>query len=173
MPVIVVGLQSVHGHTHRPQSPPPLSPLANPARSASPLPRPSSRRASNIWPTSAPGGSEDGWRARAADAFRGLRRRGGDASTSAATTGEESAEASAGVGASASEGEAAHAANGSTTFFIYVIGGTLSPPSLLLPLTDNSFIYTGYYPPSHPLVTGAPNAALDSFEALWELADLL
>lgn len=32
---------------------------------------------------------------------------------------------------------------------------------------------TGYYPPNHPLVTGAPNAALDSFEALWELADLL
>ncbi|KAI0061761.1 hypothetical protein BV25DRAFT_1826496 [Artomyces pyxidatus] len=41
--------------------------------------------------------------------------------------------------------------NGSTTFFIYVIGG--------------------YYPPDHHLVTGSD--PLDSFEALWELADLL
>jgi len=40
---------------------------------------------------------------------------------------------------------------GSRTFLIYVIGG--------------------YYPPDHGLITGAN--ALDSFEALWELADLL
>ncbi|KAA1473861.1 hypothetical protein DENSPDRAFT_882348 [Dentipellis sp. KUC8613] len=41
--------------------------------------------------------------------------------------------------------------NGSTTFFIYVIGG--------------------YYPPNHHLVTGTD--PLDSFEALWELAEML
>ncbi|TFY73022.1 hypothetical protein EWM64_g10989, partial [Hericium alpestre] len=41
--------------------------------------------------------------------------------------------------------------SGSTTFFIYVIGG--------------------YYPPNHHLVTG--NDPLGSFEALWELAELL
>ncbi|KAF7972017.1 hypothetical protein HWV62_19223 [Athelia sp. TMB] len=40
---------------------------------------------------------------------------------------------------------------GSRTFLIYVIGG--------------------YYPPNHGLITGADT--LDSFEALWELADLL
>jgi len=40
---------------------------------------------------------------------------------------------------------------GSRTFLIYVIGG--------------------YYPPDHSLITGAN--ALDSFEALWELAELL
>ncbi|KIM78467.1 hypothetical protein PILCRDRAFT_824363 [Piloderma croceum F 1598] len=40
---------------------------------------------------------------------------------------------------------------GSRTFLIYVIGG--------------------YYPPDHGLITGAN--ALDSFEALWELAELL
>jgi hypothetical protein len=40
---------------------------------------------------------------------------------------------------------------GSRTFLIYVIGG--------------------YYPPDHHIVTGGN--ALDSFEALWELAELL
>jgi len=40
---------------------------------------------------------------------------------------------------------------GSRTFLIYVIGG--------------------YYPPDHGLITGVD--ALDSFEALWELAELL
>jgi len=40
---------------------------------------------------------------------------------------------------------------GSRTFLIYVIGG--------------------YYPPDHSLITGVN--ALDSFEALWELAELL
>ncbi|KAI8986092.1 hypothetical protein BD414DRAFT_487625 [Trametes punicea] len=41
--------------------------------------------------------------------------------------------------------------NGSRTFLIYVIGG--------------------YYPPNHHMVTGPDN--LDSYEALWELAELL
>ncbi|ETW82104.1 hypothetical protein HETIRDRAFT_440169 [Heterobasidion irregulare TC 32-1] len=69
------------------------------------------------------------WRSRAADAFRGLRpgRRG------EAANGPQAGE------------------TGSTTFFIYVIGG--------------------YYPPNHHLVTG--NDPLDSFEALWELAEML
>ena len=103
-----------------------------------------------------------------------MRRRGGGASTSAAAGGEERTEEGVGAGASASaaEGEAAHAANGSTTFFIYVIGGT-SPHTSTKPEAWTDMAHTGYYPPSHPLVTGAPNAALDSFEALWELADFL
>ncbi|KAK7689751.1 hypothetical protein QCA50_006390 [Cerrena zonata] len=42
-------------------------------------------------------------------------------------------------------------ANGSRTFLIYVIGG--------------------YYPPNHHMVTGSDS--LDSYEALWELAELL
>ncbi|TBU27067.1 hypothetical protein BD311DRAFT_666225 [Dichomitus squalens] len=43
---------------------------------------------------------------------------------------------------------------GSRTFLIYVIGGDI-----------------GYYPPNHHMVTGSDN--LDSYEALWELAELL
>jgi len=33
------------------------------------------------------------------------------------------------------------------------------------------YVIGGYYPPDHSMITGADN--LDSFEALWELADLL
>ncbi|KAI0754665.1 hypothetical protein C8Q80DRAFT_1094074 [Daedaleopsis nitida] len=44
---------------------------------------------------------------------------------------------------------------GSRTFLIYVIGGE----------------YHRYYPPNHHMVTGSDN--LDSYEALWELAELL
>ncbi|THH19215.1 hypothetical protein EW146_g1908 [Bondarzewia mesenterica] len=70
------------------------------------------------------------WRSRAANAFRGLRPGRRDDAPAVTRAGE---------------------GNGSTTFFIYVIGG--------------------YYPPNHHLVTG--NDPLDSFEALWELAELL
>ncbi|TCD62345.1 hypothetical protein EIP91_007043 [Steccherinum ochraceum] len=50
-----------------------------------------------------------------------------------------------------SRGRRANEAAGSRTFLIYVIGG--------------------YYPPNHHVVTGSDS--LDSYEALWELADLL
>ncbi|KAI0823289.1 hypothetical protein BC628DRAFT_1385679 [Trametes gibbosa] len=49
------------------------------------------------------------------------------------------------------EGEQAAEGTGSRTFLIYVIGG--------------------YYPPNHHMVTGPDN--LDSYEALWELTELL
>ncbi|KAH9849501.1 hypothetical protein C2E23DRAFT_839487 [Lenzites betulinus] len=48
-------------------------------------------------------------------------------------------------------GQQAAESTGSRTFLIYVIGG--------------------YYPPNHHMVTGPDN--LDSYEALWELAELL
>ncbi|KAI0350339.1 hypothetical protein OH77DRAFT_1489199 [Trametes cingulata] len=51
----------------------------------------------------------------------------------------------------ASRGQQATEGAGSRTFLIYVIGG--------------------YYPPNHHMVTGPDN--LDSYEALWELAELL
>ncbi|KAI0643074.1 hypothetical protein C8Q79DRAFT_916281 [Trametes meyenii] len=50
-----------------------------------------------------------------------------------------------------SRGQQAAEGSGSRTFLIYVIGG--------------------YYPPNHHMVTGPDN--LDSYEALWELAELL
>ncbi|RDX49842.1 hypothetical protein OH76DRAFT_1482666 [Lentinus brumalis] len=50
-----------------------------------------------------------------------------------------------------SRGHRAAEGTGSRTFLIYVIGG--------------------YYPPNHHMVTGSDN--LDSYEALWELAELL
>ncbi|KAI0689416.1 hypothetical protein C8T65DRAFT_746191 [Cerioporus squamosus] len=50
-----------------------------------------------------------------------------------------------------SRGRRAAEGTGSRTFLIYVIGG--------------------YYPPNHHMVTGSDN--LDSYEALWELAELL
>ncbi|KAI0366945.1 hypothetical protein BV20DRAFT_971251 [Pilatotrama ljubarskyi] len=51
----------------------------------------------------------------------------------------------------ASRAQQATEGSGSRTFLIYVIGG--------------------YYPPNHHMVTGPDN--LDSYEALWELAELL
>jgi len=50
-----------------------------------------------------------------------------------------------------SHGARANDATGARTFLIYVIGG--------------------YYPPNHHMVTGSDS--LDSYEALWELAELL
>ncbi|THH28025.1 hypothetical protein EUX98_g6165 [Antrodiella citrinella] len=54
-------------------------------------------------------------------------------------------------GRRSSTGRRASESAGSRTFLIYVIGG--------------------YYPPNHHVVTGSDS--LDSYEALWELADLL
>lgn len=54
-------------------------------------------------------------------------------------------------------------------------GQTTAPPPFLTPSGSRTFlIYVigGYYPPDHSIVTGGPNN-FDSFEALLELADLL
>ncbi|KAF8263823.1 hypothetical protein EI94DRAFT_1806655 [Lactarius quietus] len=80
------------------------------------------------------------WSTRAADALRGFRPAPG-----AGTARHESlGPGSGGVEGGARTGDDGH---GSTTFFIYVIGG--------------------YYPPNHQLVTGTD--PLDSFEELAEL----
>ncbi|KAI1793223.1 hypothetical protein LXA43DRAFT_885731 [Ganoderma leucocontextum] len=57
-----------------------------------------------------------------------------------------------------SSGRQASDSAGSRTFLIYVIGGI-------------NLLVAGYYPPNHHMVTGSDN--LDSYEALWELAELL
>ncbi|KAH9028693.1 hypothetical protein EDB85DRAFT_2255334 [Lactarius pseudohatsudake] len=144
VPVIVVGLQSVHGHGHRhaegrdehPPLPPPLLPpqddnehalqdeLAGEVAAESPRDRERERR----------------WSTRAADALRGFRPAPG-----AGTARHESSAPGSGAGeGGARTGDDGH---GSTTFFIYVIGG--------------------YYPPNHQLVVGTD--PLDSFEELAEL----
>ncbi|KAH9165524.1 hypothetical protein EDB89DRAFT_2133995 [Lactarius sanguifluus] len=127
VPVIVVGLQSVHGHGHRhaegrdehPPLPPPLLPqdqthdnehalqdeLAGEVAAESPRDRERERR----------------WSTRAADALRGFRPPPG-----AGTARHESSAPGSGAGeGGARTGDDGH---GSTTFFIYVIGGT-SPNS--------------------------------------------
>ncbi|KAH8978098.1 hypothetical protein EDB92DRAFT_1821859 [Lactarius akahatsu] len=152
VPVIVVGLQSVHGHGHghaqghrhaegrddHPPLPPSLLPqdqthdnehalqdeLAGEVAAESPRDRERERR----------------WSTRAADALRGFRPAPG-----AGTARHESSAPGAGAGeGGARTGDDGH---GSTTFFIYVIGG--------------------YYPPNHQLVIGTD--PLDSFEELAEL----
>ncbi|KAH8986083.1 hypothetical protein EDB86DRAFT_2299572 [Lactarius hatsudake] len=151
VPVIVVGLQSVHGHGHghaaqghrhaeeHPPLPPPLLPqqdqtqdnehalqdeLAGELAAETPRDRERERR----------------WSTRAADALRGFRPAPG-----AGTARHESSAPGAGAGeGGARTGDDGH---GSTTFFIYVIGG--------------------YYPPNHQLVVGTD--PLDSFEELAEL----
>lgn len=152
VPVIVVGLQSVHGHGHglaqghrhaegrdeHPPLPPPLLPqdqthdnehalqddVAGEVAAESPRDRERERR----------------WSTRAADALRGFRPPSGPG-----TARHESS----GPGSGAGEGGAriSDDGHGSTTFFIYVIGG--------------------YYPPNHQLVVGTD--PLDSFEELAEL----
>ena len=63
---------------------------------------------------------------------------------------------------------------GSTTFSIYVIGGVFSSlPRHSRPFSraDQAPYDAGYYPPNHSFVTGT--GQLDSFEAMWELAEML
>ncbi|KAN0130209.1 hypothetical protein V8E53_011966 [Lactarius tabidus] len=91
------------------------------------------------------------WSTRAADALRGFRPASAPASGTGAGAGtarHESTGAGAGSGAGGETGaRASDDGHGSTTFFIYVIGG--------------------YYPPNHQLVIGTD--PLDSFEELAEL----
>ena len=100
------------------------------------------------------------WSTRAADAFRGLRPVHGTGATSRERSGSSSSEG--GVTRASDDG------HGSTTFFIYVIGGQSQTYSSLLYYVDWIFLYrTGYYPPTHQLVTGTD--PLESFEELAEL----
>lgn len=152
VPVIVVGLQSVHGyghtHGHRPtegRDEHLLQQLQQQAQAQQqdagqdhhhPVLDDSPGQATE---TSRDRDRERRWSTRAADTFRGLRPAHGSGSAS-----------HEGSGSSGNEGGDARASDdghGSTTFFIYVIGG--------------------YYPPNHQLVIGTD--PLDSFEELAEL----
>ena len=138
VPVIIVGLQSVHPEL-RPDAPQPgetegLEPPVEPANHNSDTDFGGSEDDIAFAPDAAlgaggprAGGRPRGWQSRAASAIRNLRpsRRNADA------------------------GQAVpppfSSPSGSRTFLIYVIGG--------------------YYPPDHSIVTGGPNN-FDSFEAL-------
>ena len=135
VPVIVVGLQSVHGHGHglhrhaegrdeHPPLPPPLLPqdaaqhdnehavqddVAGEVAAESPRDRERERR----------------WSTRAADALRGFRPAPGPGTARHESMGP-------GTGGAESGARTGDDGHGSTTFFIYVIGGT--PPELTLVL---------------------------------------
>ncbi|KAF8260990.1 hypothetical protein EI94DRAFT_840772 [Lactarius quietus] len=152
VPVIVVGLQSVHGHRHvhaqgqghrhaegrdeHPPLPPPFLPQQDPANNDNEHVLQDEVVTESPWDRE----RERRWSTRAADALRGYRPTPG-----AGTARHESlGPSSGGVEGGSRKGDDGH---GSTTFFIYVIGG--------------------YYPPNHQLVTGTD--PLDSFEELAEL----
>ncbi|RPD54681.1 hypothetical protein L227DRAFT_511280 [Lentinus tigrinus ALCF2SS1-6] len=164
VPVIVVGLQSVdmgqvHGHAHPPESDAvlsdsrdahtdrrsrPASASFDDAQRQQPFAQPLDGSSSG---TSTPRG-RGSWQSRAATALRNLRpgRRNG------------------------SRGRRAAEGTGSRTFLIYVIGGEFCIiPLARAPAKQRAL--PGYYPPNHHMVTGSDN--LDSYEALWELAELL
>lgn len=152
IPVIVVGLQSVHAERQSPMPPHPphhLHPhvhhqppdfaderptegdmmdldFGNESGMSSPTPAPPAP--SEFPPEDTRQSRGRSWQSRAADAIRNLRP-GRRAAVARQTASEPP---------------------GSRTFLIYVIGG--------------------YYPPDHQIITGGN---LDSFEALWELAELL
>ncbi|KAG0704818.1 hypothetical protein DFH29DRAFT_909952 [Suillus ampliporus] len=153
IPVIVVGLQSVHAERQSPMPPHPPHHLHHPhvhhpppdfvdehsndgdmmdldfgSESGMSPPTPAPTAPSEFSPEDTRQSRTRSWQSRAADAIRNLRpgRRAAVARQSATET------------------------PGSRTFLIYVIGG--------------------YYPPDHQIITGGN---LDSFEALWELAELL
>lgn len=152
IPVIVVGLQSVHAERQSPMPPHPhhhLHPhvhhqppdfaderstegemmdldFGNESGMSPPAPIPPAP--SEFLPEDTRQSRGRSWQSRAADAIRNLRP-GRRAAVARQTASEPP---------------------GSRTFLIYVIGG--------------------YYPPDHQIITGGN---LDSFEALWELAELL
>jgi hypothetical protein len=191
VPVIVVGLQSVHGygHTHghrhtdgRDEHPPPPLPPPPPPPPAPPAMQQqrdagqdSDQAQQDDNPTEAapdsPHNRERRWSSRAADALRGLRPVTGPGSGSGSTRREASS--SSGTEGPIRGNDDGH---GSTTFFIYVIGGKNPTHSydwavcalLRFSLTDcHLHRRLGYYPPNHQLVTGTD--PLDSFEELAEL----
>lgn len=151
IPVIVVGLQSVHAERQSPMPPHPhhlhphvhhqppdfvnerstegdMMDLDFGSESGMSSPTPAPTTPSEFPPEDTRQSRGRSWQSRAADAIRSLRP-GRRAAVARQTTSEPP---------------------GSRTFLIYVIGG--------------------YYPPDHQIITGGN---LDSFEALWELAELL
>ncbi|KAG2089036.1 uncharacterized protein F5147DRAFT_587382 [Suillus discolor] len=152
IPVIVVGLQSVHAERQSPMPPHPphhlhphvhhqppdfaderstegdMMDLEFGSETGMSPPTPIPTALSEFPPESTRPSRGRSWQSRAADAIRNLRP-GRRAAVARQTTSEPP---------------------GSRTFLIYVIGG--------------------YYPPDHQIITGGN---LDSFEALWELAELL
>ncbi|KAI0250444.1 hypothetical protein BJV78DRAFT_1283231 [Lactifluus subvellereus] len=150
VPVIVVGLQSVHGHGHghghrhtegQGRDEPQQQQLEdqghdnNHAQQQQQDDNPGDAAAESTRDRE----RERRWSARAAEAFRGLRPVPGSGPTRREGSGSSVNDGGARLG-----GDDGH---GSTTFFIYVIGG--------------------YYPPNHQLVIGTD--PLDSFEELAEL----
>lgn len=152
IPVIVVGLQSVHAERQSPMPPHPphhlhphihhqppdfvderptegdMMDLDFGSESGMTPPTPAPTAPSEFPPGDTRQSRGRSWQSRAADAIRNLR------------PGRRAAVAR----------QTALEPPGSRTFLIYVIGG--------------------YYPPDHQIITGGN---LDSFEALWELAELL
>lgn len=150
IPVIVVGLQSVHAERQSPMPHPPhhlhphvhqppdfaderstegdMMDLEFGSESGMFPPIPPPTVPSEFSPEDTRQSRGRSWQSRAADAIRNLR-----PGRRAAVTRQTASEPP-----------------GSRTFLIYVIGG--------------------YYPPDHQIITGGN---LDSFEALWELAELL
>ncbi|KAG2131821.1 hypothetical protein DEU56DRAFT_739862 [Suillus clintonianus] len=126
IPVIVVGLQSVHAE-HERTTEGDMMDLDFGSESGMPLPTSAPIAPSELSPEDRQSRGRS-WQSRAADAIRNLR------------PGRRAAVAR----------QAALEPPGSRTFLIYVIGG--------------------YYPPDHQIITGGN---LDSFEALWYLAELL
>ncbi|KAG1879250.1 hypothetical protein F4604DRAFT_1579415 [Suillus subluteus] len=130
IPVIVVGLQSVHAEHERPTEGDMMDlDFGNESEMSSPTPAPLAPSEFPLEDTRQSRGRS--WQSRAADAIRNLRP-GRRAAVARQTASEPP---------------------GSRTFLIYVIG-----------------VISGYYPPDHQIITGGN---LDSFEALWELAELL
>ncbi|KAG1763053.1 hypothetical protein EDD22DRAFT_777640 [Suillus occidentalis] len=127
IPVIVVGLQSVHAEHERPTEGDMMD-LEFGSESGMSPPTPAPTTPSEFLPGDTRQSRGRSWQSRAADAIRNLR------------PGRRAAVAR----------QTALEPPGSRTFLIYVIGG--------------------YYPPDHQIITGGN---LDSFEALWELAELL
>jgi hypothetical protein len=142
VPVIVVGLQSVHGHghahahRHAEEHPPPPPPTLPPP----PMPQDPTAAHDNEHAVQEDAAGEAAaetprdrdrerrWSTRAADALRGFRPASAPASGTGAGAGtarHESTGAGAGSGAGGETGaRASDDGHGSTTFFIYVIGGT-------------------------------------------------
>ncbi|KAG1777204.1 hypothetical protein EV702DRAFT_970122 [Suillus placidus] len=130
IPVIVVGLQSVHAEHERPTEGDMMD-LDFGSESGMSPPTPAPTAPPEFPPEDTRQSRGRSWQSRAADAIRNLR------------PGRRAAVAR----------QTALEPPGSRTFLIYVIG-----------------VVSGYYPPDHQIITGGN---LDSFEALWELAELL
>jgi hypothetical protein len=126
VPVIVVGLQSVHGHgghTHRhAEEHPPLPPPLLPPQDQIQGDNEHALQDDVAGEVGAESPRERRWSTRAADALRGFRPPPPPGTGTARHEGPGS-----GAGESAAARAAGDDGHGSTTFFIYVIGGTFPP----------------------------------------------